>query len=204
MTTKAEVDAIVAYIDNTAGPVPSIISDNLALLEPLIVGNALGHAAWKNILAANLKIGTSPGEELTKPGVLVWLRQKVLALTVDAETPPVVTPPGPSAGRIIVYPGTDGRAPHVLPPLDVDGRYREFLAQPGVVYEASITGAASRLSMSCDNGGVIFGTSRGPAPGEYNHTGTKYDTFAAGDKIFVGIPATRAANRVTYDAIKFG
>lgn len=103
---KAERDALVALIDNVAGPVPSVISDNLAVLDEIIgrmpgADQTKARAAFTAILNANLKLGTSPGQEITNPGVILSLRQKVMALSVDEEpvqppTPPVIINPPPS------------------------------------------------------------------------------------------------------------
>lgn len=200
--TKSERDAIVAYIDQQAGPVPSLISDQLAIMDEVVGRMPTGEdrdklrAVFQAILEANLQLGTSPGEELTNPGVILWLRQRVLALPVDEETPPVVTP-GPPAGTIHVTPnGT------VLPPLDPDGRNRSFLATPGTIYVAALTGPADRVSDSADGGMVNLGVT-GHGVGSYPHSALIDGRFVAGDTVFVGIPADRAQTNILYSALKY-
>lgn len=109
----SERDDLLKLIDDKAGPVPSIISDQMAILDE--VSGRMPAGADRNklrsvlhaVVDANLKLGTSPGEELTKPGVILALRQKVLALSVDPEepatppTPPIVIPEMPPAGTIV-------------------------------------------------------------------------------------------------------
>lgn len=190
-------DDLIKLIDNTAGPVPSIISNALAVLEPFVAGMPTALAAWKTIRDANLKLGTSPGEELTKPGVILSLRQKVLALTVDEE-PVVVAPPGPPSGKINVTPSGNK-----LPALDADGKDRTFLATPGTIYEAAITGPADRLGMSGDNGPVLFGCPGFPT-GQRSNAASENGHFIAGDKMYVGIPASRGPTNIIYSALKYG
>lgn len=200
---KTERDALIQVIDDVAGPVPSAISEQLRIMGEAIATLPAGSArnklevAQRAIIAANLKLGTSPGEEATKPGVILLLRQKVLALSVDPEAPPVVTPPAPPSGAILVTPsGT------TLPALDPDGRNRTFLAMPGTLYDVAITGLADMLSMSCDNGPLVFGTSH-TAPGGYPNSASESGKFVAGDKMFVGIPASRPAANIIYSALKY-
>ena len=79
-------------IDDVAGPVPSEISNALATLEPFVQSPPEAKAAWTQILQSNLKLGTSPGEETTKPGVILQLRNMLTSMTEIDEAPPELPP----------------------------------------------------------------------------------------------------------------
>lgn len=101
-------DDLIKLIDNTAGPVPSIISNALSIMGE-ILGRMPASAdkgkleyVFTTIRDANLRLGTSPGEEKTNPGVILSLRQKVLALSVDPEEP--APGPTPTPGPVTTFP----------------------------------------------------------------------------------------------------
>ena len=100
--TKAEQDALIAYIDNTAGLVPTEINTQTGIMGEVIGRMPAGpdrttlanvHAA---INAANLKIGDRIGE---RKGMLNKLRDMILAIAVEP-----VEPPGPGAPPAGVIP----------------------------------------------------------------------------------------------------
>lgn len=188
--TKTERDDLIRYIDNVAGPVPSEISNALAALEPF-VNQPPARAQWEVILRANLKLGTSPGEETTKPGVILSLRQKVMALSVDPEAPPELPPvtPPPQSG------------PGPVDPVPNDGVRRNF----GPMFQNT-----TYTTHAGGDGSFSFSTASGNAwhkmwvndvlviDGGMTPIGVK-----AGDKIDMQI-TTQTQGNATYSLNKYG
>lgn len=171
--TKAEQDALIAYIDNTAGLVPTEINTQTGIMGEVIGRMPAGpdrttlanvHAALN---AANLKIGDRIGES---KGMLNTLRAMILAIAVEPVEPPA-PPSGPPAGVLPVdqAAGVDGgiRLTHDGKGMSPQNANYGCTMVHGAWYYIQADEDASVASMSSDGGYValkVTDTPIDPAP----------------------------------------